>query len=305
MSISLFVSLWSAATVQAMPMPLTNSQKAVEVLTYLGTKNRQPLSYIRSDYIQHNLSAETGLDGLKKFLSTFPTSPKPSGLLLRVLTDGPYVIVHSRVPPNLAVFDIFRFENGEIVEHWDNLAPISGKTPGGHTQTDGLLQPYDFTRTYANKLLVLQAMNDIFVDGDLSAVDQYVASDIVEHEAGVADGLNAFKQALQQKITDKKLSYAKVEAVLGQGNLIVAVSSGTMNDKPMAFYDLFRITGNHIDEHWSVDSVIPPKSQWKNNNGKFNFPFGALPLDEKPETLSYINDPEGVDAPMMQVNQGE
>lgn len=279
LSLCLLASSWSAIATPMPQIPLTNAEKAVEVLTYLGTTNQQPLKYIRSDYIQHNLSASTGLNGLKQFLSKFPASPQPTGQLLRVLTDGPYVIVNTKSALGV-VFDIFRFQDGKIAEHWDNLAPNSAKkTPSGHTQTDGLIQPYDFSKTYPNKLLVLHALNKIYVADNPSAANQFVAQKVISHEVGLADGLSAFKQSLQQKIDDKNLVYQKVEAVLGEGNLVLAVSSGMMNDKPMAFYDMFRVTNNKIAEHWQVAAVIPPKSQWKNNNGKFNFPFGALPYD--------------------------
>ncbi|CAG9001501.1 MAG: hypothetical protein CENE_03522 [Candidatus Celerinatantimonas neptuna] len=280
LSLCLLASSWFAVATPMPQIPLTNAEKAVEVLTYLGTTNQQPLKYIRSDYIQHNLSAPTELNGLKQFLNSFPASPQPTGQLLRVLTDGPYVIVHSKSALGFAVFDIFRFQGGKIAEHWDNLAPISTKkTPSGHTQTDGLIQPYDFSLTYPNKLLVLHAMNKVYVAGNPSAANQFVAQKVISHELGLADGLSAFKQSLQQKIDDNNLIYQKVEAVLGEGNMVLSVSSGMMNDKPMAFYDLFRVTSNKIAEHWQITAVIPPKSQWKNQNGKFNFPFGALPYE--------------------------
>lgn len=41
----------------------------------------------------------------------------------RVFEDGDYVFAHSDYNffgPKIG-FDIFRFENGKIVEHWDNL----------------------------------------------------------------------------------------------------------------------------------------------------------------------------------------
>jgi predicted SnoaL-like aldol condensation-catalyzing enzyme len=37
----------------------------------------------------------------------------------------------------------------------------------------------------------------------------------------------------------------------------------------VAYFDLFRLENNQVVEHWDVIQTIPPKSEWKNNNGKF------------------------------------
>jgi predicted SnoaL-like aldol condensation-catalyzing enzyme len=38
-----------------------------------------------------------------------------------------------------------------------------------------------------------------------------------------------------------------------------------------AFYDLFRVDGGKIAEHWDVIEPIPDPRDWKNGNGKFGF----------------------------------
>jgi len=47
--------------------------------------------------------------------------------------DGDYVFTHTDYNffgPKIG-FDIFRFENGQIVERWDNLQEIAGPNPSG------------------------------------------------------------------------------------------------------------------------------------------------------------------------------
>ena len=43
-------------------------------------------------------------------------------------------------------------------------------------------------------------------------------------------------------------------------------------DKPTSYYDLFRVENGKIAEHWDVMETIAPESEWKHQNGKYNFP---------------------------------
>jgi predicted SnoaL-like aldol condensation-catalyzing enzyme len=52
--------------------------------------------------------------------------------------DGDHVVVHSHFIPapgdrGLAVIDIFRLENGKIVEHWDAMQPVPEQSANTNT----------------------------------------------------------------------------------------------------------------------------------------------------------------------------
>ena len=36
-----------------------------------------------------------------------------------------------------------------------------------------------------------------------------------------------------------------------------------------SFYDLFRLDDGMLVEHWDTIEAIAPRSEWKNDNGKF------------------------------------
>jgi len=57
--------------------------------------------------------------------------------------------------------------------------------------------------------------------------------------------------------------------VLGQGNFVLVMSGIKYEGKDAAVYDLFRVEAGKIVEHWDVLELVPPKSAWKNTNGKF------------------------------------
>jgi predicted SnoaL-like aldol condensation-catalyzing enzyme len=77
--------------------------------------------------------AEDGAEGLKKFIvwrkQKFPNARSE---IKRAFADGDYVIlhVHSVRKPGergVAIVDIFRLENGKVVEHWDVIQPVPEK----------------------------------------------------------------------------------------------------------------------------------------------------------------------------------
>ncbi len=83
-----------------------------------------------STYIQHNPLAADGPEGLKAYIE-FMKSELPDFRIefKRVLADGDYVVVHGHAKPTpdargSAVMDIFRLENGKVVEHWDVIQEI-------------------------------------------------------------------------------------------------------------------------------------------------------------------------------------
>jgi predicted SnoaL-like aldol condensation-catalyzing enzyme len=50
---------------------------------------------------------------------------------------------------------------------------------------------------------------------------------------------------------------------------VLCVSEGRAGARHCAFYDLFRIAEGRIVDHWDTTEKIAPRSEWKNDNGKF------------------------------------
>ncbi len=65
------------------------------------------------------------------------------------------------------------------------------------------------------------------------------------------------------------MEYSTIHKVLGKGNFVLTMSEGKLGKQATAYYDLFRLENGQIVEHWDVIAPIPPKSEWKNDNGKF------------------------------------
>ena len=95
--------------------------------------------YLGSRYTQHNPGAPDGPEGLKGFLGFLKSKfPQSHSEIKRVFAEGDYVILHVhavREPGTRgrAIVDIFRLENGKIVEHWDVAQDIPEKAANSNT----------------------------------------------------------------------------------------------------------------------------------------------------------------------------
>jgi predicted SnoaL-like aldol condensation-catalyzing enzyme len=56
---------------------------------------------------------------------------------------------------------------------------------------------------------------------------------------------------------------------LGEGNFVLVISEGTIENESAAFYDLYRLANDKFVEHWEVFEKILPRDAWQNSNGKF------------------------------------
>ena len=116
----------------------TQSQQQINKLTVIdfyqtGINQKDGESaakYLGKNYVQHNPNAQDGVEGFKNYVNYLKTNqPQSHSEIKQVFTDGDYVILHvkSTLLPGdsgQAVIDIFKLEDGKIVEHWDVIQSI-------------------------------------------------------------------------------------------------------------------------------------------------------------------------------------
>lgn len=252
---------------------LSNKAKAKALIESIETGNPEPVGYINPNtYIQHNLAVEDGLAGFGAVMAQLPEGSARANVV-RAFQDGDYGFTHTEYNffgPKIG-FDIFRFENGLIVEHWDNLQETATQTASGRTQTDGSTKVTDLDKTKANKDLVAALMEDVFMGANPGKITEYISTEkYLQHNPAVPDGLGPLGEALAAMAkAGTPMVYTKNHMILGEGNFVLAVSEGQFLGKHSSFYDLFRIESGKIVEHWDTIEEIPVKSEWKNSNGKF------------------------------------
>jgi predicted SnoaL-like aldol condensation-catalyzing enzyme len=246
------------------------------LLKSIETGDPAPVTVVNpAKYIQHNLAAGDGLAGLGALLGALPPGSARANPV-RVFEDGDFVFAHTEYNffgPKIG-FDVFRFEDGRIVEHWDNLQETPAQpNPSGRTMTDGTRTVTDLGRTESNKKLVHAFVDDILVHGRMDRLAAYYDGDAyLQHNPAVADGLSGLGAALAaMEKAGISMKYDRVHKVLGEGNFVLVISEGQFGGQHVAFYDLFRVQGGKVAEHWDTIEPIPPRAEWKNANGKFGF----------------------------------
>lgn len=255
--------------------PMTQQkQQVVALLKAIETGEAAPVAVINpGKYIQHNLGAADGLAGFGALLQALPKGSAKVNTV-RVFQDGDYVFTHTDYDffgPKIG-FDIFRFEDGKIVEHWDNLQEKpKSPNPSGRTMVDGPTQASDLAATEGNKKLVASFVDDILVNGRMAKLGGYFNGDqYTQHNPQIADGLSGLGKALETMAkAGVTMKYDRVHKVLGEGNFVLVVSEGQFAGKHTSFYDLFRVQNGKIAEHWDTIEAVPARSEWKNANGKF------------------------------------
>jgi predicted SnoaL-like aldol condensation-catalyzing enzyme len=110
------------------------NKKTVLAFYNLAFNEKQPAEavaeYVGRTYSQHNPLAPDGPVGFIQFVLGFTNQfPDASLQIKRVIAEGDFVVTHSllRTAPadrGTAAADIFRLEDGKVVEHWDVLQPV-------------------------------------------------------------------------------------------------------------------------------------------------------------------------------------
>ncbi len=168
-------------------------------------------------------------------------------------------------------FEVFRFEGDRAVEHWDNIQERQGTNPSGRTMVDGPTEAVNLELTERNRSFVREFVQQVLIEGRVDRLTDFVDEDsYAEHNPRLGDGVAALLVALEAKDESGRLiDYRRIHRILAEGSFVLCVSEGRYRGVHSAFYDLFRIENGKVAEHWDTTEKIAPRSEWKNDNGKF------------------------------------
>ncbi|MCX3060313.1 nuclear transport factor 2 family protein [Streptomyces beihaiensis] len=220
-------------------------------------------TYYAPAFVQHSPMCADGRDGLRE-LTEKAKSVGARYDLLRSIGEGDMVLLHARVtglaPVPLILFNLYRFADGRVAEHWEAVAPETGPTACGHDMGDGPSEITDRDRTAANKDTIRRLVQDVLIDGEPAALDEFFDGDhLIRHAPSAADGTASLRESLAS------VQYLTLHRTVAEGNFVFAQSEGVRDGRPHVFADLFRLADGKVVEHWDVRTEIP--EQMPHDNG--------------------------------------
>src|SRR6267154_2517028 len=212
----------------------------------------------------------------QSFAAEVASSAAADITIYRTLVDGDFVLLHSRYEgvgryagPAIA-FDLFRFKDGKIAEHWGGQESEAPPNLSGRTQVDGPTEVLDREKTEANRTLVRTYRETVMVSLRFDRIEEFIEdSHYAQHASQIGDGIARLRDRIASVAKEGGKLYLTPRRFMAEGNFVLVLSEGDLPSGPTALYDLFRVENGKIVEHWDVLTPIPPRDQWKNSNGPF------------------------------------
>lgn len=229
-----------------------------------GNAREAVYKYTGHRYTQHSTGVGDGAEGFLTFFEPFlDRNPKRDIKLVRLFQDGRWVFCNAYQSLNdgaaeWVTMDMFFTDaDGLILEHWDTIAAHEGG------MVDGIADIDTSVDTDASKDLVLEFTKQVLQQGDRDAIDQFVAADLIQHEPGIAQGRAGLAEWLAGAGWYEMLFH-----IMGQGDTVVTYGKRHANGADIAVFDVYRVSGGKIAEHWACAEQIGPRETW-GNSGKF------------------------------------
>jgi predicted SnoaL-like aldol condensation-catalyzing enzyme len=269
--------------------PAQSQERTVMASDTLGASARQAMidifrkkdvtavdRYFAEPFAQHDPSLADGLAGVKAFAGEVASSPAADITIYRTLVDGDFVLLHSkyqgvaRYAGSAIAFDLFRFKDGKIVEHWGGQETEEPPNLSGRTQVDGPTAVLDREKTEANRALVRNYRETVMVALRFDRIEEFIeGAHYAQHASKIGDGVARLRERIASVAKEGGQLYLTARRFVAEGNFVLVLSEGDLPSGPTALYDLFRVENGKIVEHWDVLTPVPPRDQWKNLNGPF------------------------------------
>lgn len=247
-----------------MTTPLDNARSLYMTGIRDGHPREAAERYLGENYTQHSTGVKDGGDGFIEFFEEFvERNPDREIEIVRGFGDGDLVFLHAAQSLNggesrWVTMDILQAdEHGRMIEHWDVIAAWVDDS-----QIEGPAAPVDLDRSAESKALVERYTADVLTQGRTDRVADYVAPDLISHEPGVADGIEALASSLA------RTRYIEAVLVVGSGDMVGMLSRVDIDGTETAVMDLFRVADSRVAEHWTVREPVPPAEELV-NSGKF------------------------------------
>jgi len=132
-------------------------------------------------------------------------------------------------------------------------APAPDPAPAASADADGVVSPLPALacpreQTDANVATVAAAIDELFVQGDIGAVDRYWGEPYLQHNPMVASGVTTFRTLFGGLISPGNSIYA-LSRIVGECELVLIHGNYSFGSPT---FDMFRVADGRIVEHWDA-----------------------------------------------------
>ncbi|SCY75266.1 Predicted SnoaL-like aldol condensation-catalyzing enzyme [Flavobacterium anhuiense] len=119
-----------------------------------------------------------------------------------------------------------------------------------------------------NKKIAQTAYQRIFGDLDVSAVDEFISKDFIQHNPTLPDGIEGVRGVVQmlslQGVPKQQIQF---KHIIAQDDTVILHTRTEMGGKEWRFIDIYRIEKGLLAEHW--DAMMQMPDEPANNNPMF------------------------------------
>ena len=230
-------------------------------------------NYMPADFISRNPNIAVGRDAFIETLRANPLLLQNRGLTTPevIIAQNEYVFfmwasfiidpMSAAIIYKYNTIDLFRLDDGKIVEHWDGARKVVNTDTGAKNRGGGIYNtPTNLTTREQETLRIGQVeFRDILQYGHAELALEYFAPGYMQHNMNVPGGLEGFMGFFggreSQPLTGEWVTPPTLELV--QGNFYLKfdqrfedAASGGQN----VYYrfDMVRVDDGLIQEHWDV-----------------------------------------------------
>ncbi|QOD60311.1 hypothetical protein H9I45_13315 [Polaribacter haliotis] len=178
---------------------------------------------------------------------------------VRIIQDDSLVAVHSRVLGDTLRFrwDILRFKEQKVQEHWSNVNDSIGLNPNKHSEIDGPTIPTQLEKTDVNRSLINKFIKENMIRKEGGAMKFFSFKKYIQHNRDVGDGLSGLLWAMiKMSFQGNTITFKHNYHVIAEGNFVLSATEGYVGKEKTTFFDFFRIENNKIIEHWDIIAPI-------------------------------------------------
>jgi len=119
----------------------------------------------------------------------------------------------------------------------------------------------------SHKAFVKKSLTELFIKGDLTALDRYWSDHYIQHNPMIGNGHDALKGLVTSLGPDAKAEFG---LMIEEGDFVMVHSRYIgVGPKPLIAVDIFRITDGKLAEHWDVLQEEVPAAMTASKNPMF------------------------------------